>query len=490
MPDNIVFNSIPIDIRTPGQFVEVDHTHAVKGLASMTRRVLFIGNKLAAGVGAALTLYRINSADEAAKLFGQGSVLHEMLKKARFANRESDFFAIGLADDAGGTAATKTVTVTGPATASGTIALYVNGQRLNVGVTSGDSATTIAAAIAAAVNAYADGPYTAASALGVVTLTHRHKGLFGNDCDVRVNYADDEALPAGTTVAVAAVTPGAGNPDVADALAVIADEAFYTIVTPYNDTTNVAAVEAELANRWGGMDMRTGHLFGGFAGTHSALTTFGSARNSAHDSFIGVKNPPQPAYVWGAVLAAVCEFNGAIDPARPFQTLVLPGILPPARADRFTRQERELLLRDGISTFTVDQGGNVLIESVVTTYQTNAYGVDDVSLLFLETKWTADFMRFAFRVDVALAFPRHKLADDGTNFDPGQPVATPNLIRSVNIATGRKLEKAGILEGFEQFKDELRVVRSDVDRNRVNAILPPNVVNQFRVFAAAVQFIL
>jgi phage tail sheath gpL-like len=73
-----------------------------------------------------------------------------------------------------------------------------------------------------------------------------------------------------------------------------------------------------------------------------------------------------------AVLAAVCEFSGAIDPARPFQTLALPGVLPPAQADRFTRQERDLLLRDGISTFTVDQGGNVLIERVVTTYQTNA----------------------------------------------------------------------------------------------------------------------
>jgi phage tail sheath gpL-like len=190
------------------------------------------------------------------------------------------------------------------------------------------------------------------------------------------------------------------------------------------------------------------------------------------------------------VLGAVCEASGSIDPARPFQTLVLPGLQPPALADRFTRQERDLLLRDGISTYTVDQGGNVLVERVITTYQTNAFAIDDVSYLDLETKWTVDYMRYAFRARIALRFPRHKLADNGTSFAPGQNVATPNVIRAELLDVARQLELAGILEGFGQFKDDLVVVRSTVDPGRVNCILPPNVVNQFRVFAASVQFIL
>lgn len=203
-----------------------------------------------------------------------------------------------------------------------------------------------------------------------------------------------------------------------------------------------------------------------------------------------MKSSPTPIYVWAAVWASVCEFSGAIDPARPFQTLVLPGVLPPAQADQFARPERDLLLRDGISTFLVDQGGNVLIERVVTSYQTNAFGIEDVSYLDLETKWTVDYMRFAFRARIGLRYPRHKLADDGTNFEEGQPIVTPSMIRSELIDVGRQLEIAGILEGFSQFKEELLVVRSLQDRNRVNSILPPDVVNQFRVFAAAVQFIL
>lgn len=490
MPDNITFNTIPIDIRTPGQYVEIDNGKAVRGLPSMNRRMLFIGNKLATGTAAVGTLQRINSAAEAAGLFGRGSVLHEMLTAARAANKESDMWAIGLADLVEGVQATFTATVTVTTAEPGTLALYVNGTKINVGVSLNDSAATIATAMAAAVNAWADGPVTASSAAGVVTLTARHKGQFGSDIDVRMNYYADDVGPKGVTVAIAAGVAGSGNPDVATALAAISLESFYTIVTPYTDTASIVAIETELASRWGGMDMRAGHLFGAIRGTHGALTTAGSARNSPHSTFIGVKSAPTPAYQWAAVFAAVCEFNGAIDPARPLQTLVLPGVLPPALADRFTRQERNLLLRDGISTFTVDQGGNVLIERVVTTYQTNAYGIDDVSYLDLETKWTVDYMRYAFRARIALRFPRHKLADDGTNFAPGQAIATPSIIKSELLDVARQLELAGILEGFDQFKNDLIVVRSMSDRNRVNCILPPDVVNQFRVFAASVQFIL
>lgn len=490
MPDNITFNTIPIDVRTPGQYLEIDNSKALRGLPNMNRRMLFIGNKLAAGTGTANTLYRINSADEAAQLFGRGSVLHEMLTLARAANKESDIWAIGQDDLGGGVQATQTVTVGGTATGAGTIALYINGSKVSVGVAIGDTSAQVATAINAAVNAYLSGPVTSGVVASVATLTARHKGVFGNDIDVRVNLYPDERLPAGITVAIATGVTGTGNPDVASALAAISQEAFYTIVTPYNDATNIGKLETELNARWGGMDMRTGHVFYGFDGTQGAITTVGSARNSPHSTFIGVKNPPQAVYLWAAVLAAVCEFHGAIDPARPFQTLALPGILPPAQADRFTRLERELNLRDGCSTFTVDQGGNVLIERVVTTYQVNAYGLEDVSYLDLETKWTADYMRFVFRAAVAFNFPRHKLADDGTNFAPGQAVATPNTIRSVLLAVARQLELVGILEGFEQFKADLVVVRSISDRNRVNCILPPDVVNQFRVFAASVQFIL
>ncbi len=114
MPDNIIFNTIPTDIRTPGQYVEIDNSKALRGLPSLNRRILVVGNKLPTGMAAPLTLYRVNSGDEGATLFGRGSVLHEMLRLARAANKTSDIWALSVEDLAAGVAATKTVTVTGP----------------------------------------------------------------------------------------------------------------------------------------------------------------------------------------------------------------------------------------------------------------------------------------------------------------------------------------------------------------------------------------
>ena len=122
MPDNIIFNTIPTDIRTPGQYVEIDNAKALRGLPSLNRRILVVGNKPPAGTAAPLTLCRVNSGDEGATLFGRGSVLHEMLRLARAANKTSDIWALGVEDLAAGVAATKTITVTGPAAAAGTIA--------------------------------------------------------------------------------------------------------------------------------------------------------------------------------------------------------------------------------------------------------------------------------------------------------------------------------------------------------------------------------
>ena len=58
-------------------------------------------------------------------------------------------WAVGTAD--GTTKAEKDVVFTGTATASGVVALYVAGQNVNIAVASGDTASDIATAVAAAI---------------------------------------------------------------------------------------------------------------------------------------------------------------------------------------------------------------------------------------------------------------------------------------------------------------------------------------------------
>ncbi len=492
MPDNITFLTIPTDWRVPGQYIEIDHTKAVRGLPGMARRILMIGQRLTSGIIPAGVLTRVTRKEDGVNYFGRGSMLAQMITAAIKVNPYTEMWALALDDLPAGVAGTQTITVTGTPTESGTPYLYIGGKRIAVGVQVSQTPTVIATAIAAAVNADLDLAVTASAAAGVVTLTSRHKGAEGAGIDVRWNYYDGETMPKGVTMATAVGVAGSGNPDVLTAIAAMSTGAYYSIVMPWADTANLVAMETELQSRWGGMDMRAGHVFTFKGATAAGLSTFGSSRNSPHSSVFGLNKSPSLPWVIAAQAAAGVEFRGGNDPAVPFRGIELPDVMAPAEADRLTMTERNLVLHDGISTIIFDESGKAIVEQVVTTYQTNSFGLDDRSLLKLNTKWTVDYMRYVFRFAVARDYPAHKLAGDDVleRIAPGQKIATPRLITNTLIAAAAQLEYVGLLEDLDGFKKNIKVLRSEADECRVNAILPPNVVNQFDVFAAAVQFIL
>lgn len=485
---SISFNSIPLDLRTPGQFLEFDASRATSGAGVQPQRILVIGQTLPAGLATAGQPVRIATADQAVQQFGRGSMLALMFAVFLTANPTGEAWGLPLADNAAGVAATKTVTLTGAATAAGTINLYIGGARVQAAVASAATVTTVATALAAAVNAAPDLPVTAASAAGVLTLTCRHKGEAGEALDVRLNYNTGDVTPAGLTAVVAAGTTGTGNPDVTAAFTAIGDDWFNTFVNPYTDAANLAVIETELADRFGPMKMIDGFAYGYKSAAFGDLAALGSSRNSPHSSIGGLKGCPTWSPVVAASYAGVCSYYGAIDPARPFQTLPLPGVAAPMVSDRFDRTERDLLLRDGVSTFTVDAGGQVLIERPITTYQTNAYGLPDTAYLDVNTLLTLSYLRFSMRARIASKYGRHKLANDGTLFGPGQAIVTPKVIKAELISLFRDWEALGLVEDVTQFIADLIVERDANDPRRLNALIPPNLVNQLLTFAGQVQF--
>ncbi len=484
----ISFSFIPSDVRVPGSYVEFDSSKAVTGLPPAPQKILVIGQRLATGTTAALTPVRLASKAAAVAAFGRGSMGALAFAALWDNNDRTEAWGIGLDDAGGSTAASCTITVAGPATAADTIALMIAGVRVQAGVASGAPVATMAAAIAAAINANPDLPVTAAALAAVVTLTARNKGTAGNDIDVRHSYFQGETLPVGVGLAITAMAGGATNPDVATVFAAIGDTQFPTLILPFADTNTLVAVETELASRSGPMRAIEGMAYAGLRGTFGALAAVGAARNSMYVSLIGAKASPTHPAAWAAAYAGQIAFHGSIDPARPFQTLPMTTVQPPALIDRFTATERDLLLRDGISTWTVDAGGTVLIERAITTYQTNAQGLEDIAWLDVNTPLTLFYLRLAVRSRIGLKFPRHKLASDGTNVGAGQAIVTPRVIRAELIALFRDLESAGLVENLDQFKSNLIVERSKIDPNRVDALIPPDIVNQFRVFAARIEF--
>lgn len=490
----VSFNTIPSNLRVPIFAVEFDSSNAQQGPSLMPYRALLIGQKTSAGTATANSLQKVTSANQVLGLAGRGSMAHRMAVKWFANNRFTETYLGVLEDNDSGVAATGTLTVTGPATASGTINLYVGGQRVQVAVTKGDAATAIATAIAAAIPAASDLMVTAAAGSGetshVVTVTCRHRGEVGNGIDLRVNYQDGEALPAGVSIAIAAMGNGKTNPVLANLIAAMGDNWFHIIAHGYSDATSLTALEAELSDRNSGTRMIDGYAITSAAGTTSTLGTLGDSRNSQFTWIAAQpgKSPITPPCEFAAAYAAIVAYYGNIDPARPFQTLSLSGVLPPAEADLFTMEERNLLLFDGIGTSKVVAGGVVQIERPISTYKTNAVGVADTAYLDATTNLSLMYLRYDFRNRMALKYPRHKLANDGTRFGAGQAVLTPKLAKAEAVAWFEEKEEQGLVENARAFRENLVVERNATDPNRLDFLLPPDLINQLIVVAAQIGF--
>ncbi|MGE4292391.1 MAG: phage tail sheath subtilisin-like domain-containing protein [Desulfovibrio sp.] len=486
----ISFLEIPSNIRTPGVYVEFDPSQAQGGISGQRYRVLLAGQRTSSGTVSELVKTRITSAETAKTSFGPGSQLALMAAAFLVNNATTELYCMAVDDDESAQAGSGTLTLTGTATAAGTLALYVGGQRVRVAVAVDDTAAEVATALAAAVTAATGLPVTAAADAGVLTMTAKNKGLTGNDIDLRLNYASDESTPAGLTAAIVAMSGGSANPDLDELIAALGDDWYHLLAVPWRDSTSLAALEAELDDRWGPLRQIEGHCITADGSDLSGLGTLGNSRNNPHLTIMSSTGSPTTPWEWAAAICAVAAYYGEIDPARPFQTLGVEGVLAPAEADRFTRAERNLLLYDGISTHTVDEDGTVRVERLITTYKTNAAGADDTAYLNVNAKLTLGYLRYDLRAMIALKYPRHKLASDGTRYGDGQAVVTPKTMKAEVVNRARLWETSGLVEGVDNFKSAMICERNSSDRERLDIRLNPDLVNGFRVAGVQMQFLL
>lgn len=482
------FNDMPANLRIPGVYIEFDNSLAAQ--AAQEFKVLVVGQRLAAGTVAQGVPTRVTNEAQADKFFGRGSMLAEMLRAMKAKDRFMETWAIALDDNAAGVAAAGSVTFGGTPTVAGTLNVYIAGKRVQTGISANQASTAIATAFAAAVNADTSLPVSAAvdgTNASKVNITARHKGEAGNTLDLRLNYYG-ESTPNGMTVAIAAIAGGTGNPDVNTAIAGFGDAWWNWIVMPYTDTANMVALEAELTLRWGPTRQKGARAFCAHRGAHSATATFGNGRNSPHVTCMGTNIAPQPPYIWAAVNAIAAANPLALDPARPLRTIELTGLMPPAVADRWNDDERNLLLWDGISTYTVTSDGKCLIELQITMYQLNASGLNDVSYLFINRPETLERIRFEQRFRVASRFPRHKLSGDANaRFGAGQPIVTDTVIKGELLALYQDFITKGWCDNLAGYKASL-ITEIDTANGRINWKDEPRLIGPANVFAGLAQF--
>jgi phage tail sheath gpL-like len=485
MLTSAAFSQIPISMLTPGVYVEIDPSRAMRGLPVRRHRALIVGQRLAAGTAAAGQVKLINSAAEGVAFFGKSSQLAQMIAAFRQVDDYTELYALA-ADDAGaGAAASGTLTYTGPATAAGTIELYIHGKNVEVGVAAADTATAIATATAAAINADTELMVTAAAAAGVVTLTAKHKGELGNAIDVRHSFWPGEALPAGVTLAIVDMSGGTTDPTATSLIAAIADERYDTIVWGWTSAASLATLKTELARRFTALVANDSLAHAAARGTVSDLQAIGALHNSPHLSIADAGNEPTPPWIKAAQIAARDAFEP--DPARPRMRLSLPGVMAPAREKRRRQNERETLLAAGISTTTAGDDGTVLTETLITTYKINIAGASDRSYLYIETMRNLAYLRWSYPTRINQRYPRHKLAKDD---HPGSPtIARCKDLRSEIIALAVEWFNAGLIDDLEAFKASLQVELDESDTERANVLMRPDLINGFRRNAVLLQFL-
>jgi phage tail sheath gpL-like len=488
------FNSIPANLRVPLFYAEVN---AGQSPYQGPSRTLLIGQKTAAGSASANTPVILSGDPEG--LMGPGSMLSEMAVWARQNHPFGEIWMLPLADPSGA-AQTHTVTIaSGIAGNAGNVVLYVGGEKISVGVASTDANSDVAANLAAAVNAgyvkfgrKLQFPVTATVATNVVTLTAKNIGALAAKQSILKDLVGDEGSLQ-QYLTIAAGTAGTGVPALGTALAALGDMEFDFICAPYADTTSLDVIKDFLggtSGRWSPIQQIYGHYLTVMFDSFANLASFGTGRNDPNVSILGIVDSPSSPWRWaaayGARIASDKNLGGEVDQAYrislPVQTLDLVGIKPPqSRVNWFSIAQRQTLYQDGISGFKVQIDGTVMLDRVVTTYQTNSFGQPDITWLDIETRLQMVYFVRYTRQRITQNYGRCALADDNPTGNPG--IVTAKILKAECVHIYNELEAGGLVENSEAFAKALVVERSS-DPNRVNAYLPVDTVNQFRVFAA------
>lgn len=491
--DTIAFREIAYTVQRPGEYVEISPNYSNLGILPFPTRALILAQKIAAGTAAIGTIYNITRKLDATALFGAGSQAETMAWAFLAANRTIPLDVIAVADAGGAVAATGAFAITAPATGNGTPAVSIGGRRYFVGTVAADTAPTTAAEFVAAINADPQAVVVAVQGAGgaanLVNLTAKNVGAEGNNIDLFVSPAFGDILPLGMTISITPMASGATNPTIAAALTAIGNLWYSDIAMPWQDSTNLGLLAAELGRRFNAMVMRDGVGYVCFTGTYSQQIAKIAAANSKFLFSIPVTNPPTVPWAWAASLMGVASGKLNDDPSRQLRGLVLPGIVGPRPPDRRTDIEEELLLEAGGTTFHITRTGAVVLQRVVSLYLVNDAGVNDPAYHDIMEIKVATRIRHDWHGYFALMYPSNKLADDGSlaaQYDT--TVVTPGRAKGSYTARMQLWGQLGWVEDTVNQARNSTFVRDVSDRNRLNSRMLYTRVGNMMVLAAQLQF--
>lgn len=489
---SINFTFYPESNRVPGVYVEMDPSQA--NTATTFQRSIVLGQITDDGAAAPLRPIQVSSRAQIWDACGRGSLLGSMAERYRATDTFGDLWILPFEDASAGNPAEGSVTIAGAAAqANGTLNLYIAGLLTRSAIMEGDTPLAIANRLKTALDANLDLPVEASQDAGkaVLTLTAKNAGLHGNQTDVRLNYygtGGGEWTPPGPTITIVQPTGGTASPVIADGLANLSDQNFDFIVTPYTDTANLNALRVFLddaTGRWSWEQMLYGGAFSAYRGSFSQCVNFGLGRNDQHMSIMPYDGSPDPPWIWAAEMGARAAASIRVDPGLPLQYIGTFLKSPPTES-RWSIGERNTLLYSGLSSFRINDDGQVIVERMATTYQKNLSGTEDDSYLDVETMYGLMFVARDLARHLISKYSRKKLVSDQTPIMPGAATVNALMIRASTVAEYRVLESTGHVQNSQNFARD--VVVENAGRGLVKILAPVDLVNQLRQIAILLQF--
>lgn len=494
----ITFSTIPIQsLLVPTVAAEIDPSGA--NTTGQVYRTLLIGTMLATGTATPNVPVLTSGGSDAQTMFGIGSMAAMMVADYRQQDPFGELWVLPIAIPTAGSATTATMTLTGPATGSGNLYFYLGGQLIQSAVSAGDTATAMAANLAAAAALVSGLPATLTAAAGVITITPIDKTIAGSDIDLQMNYlgtAGGQALPAGVTVAFSAPNVGGGiaggggvaNPSIAAGLANLGSQPYDFIITGLNDPTNLALIASLLndqSGRWSWIQELFGHGVAFHNGSLSQQAAFVAALNNQHLSVFGGYKSPWPMYRCAADAGGAWAVSARANPVLPVQNIDLNMPAPPLQY-RFDISDRNVALTDGVSTIKVNDAGGSVLERMVTTYTLNPAGAPDSSYRDVETMDTLTYLIRDIRSWAATTYARKILVADGTPISGGSAMTTAQVILADFISRYKTYCDAGYCQNYDTFKAAASAV--NMGNGIVALQLPLDLGNQLRVLAMKIDF--
>lgn len=463
MPVNTGISSA---ILRPMQAHNIQYLRGSRALEPLPQRLCLIGPKgNGTGSAAANVVVQVSDPGEVDTLFGMGSLLALMAKKAfeTIAQRGQGpvVYACPVLD--GGTAQVETLTFGGAATEDNDVIVRIAGRYVVVGIANGTAAAAAGPLLKSKLDELKEIlPITAAAAGAVVTATHVSRGLDGNDTIFEVIKT-----PAGLTLTPAVSIAGATALAIATALDACAAQDFDAIAVSPHGAGVITEINAHIASTWTATEKKPRWIFVGEAGSIATATALAAAAN--HEGALVMsweQSRSLPCEIATAAAVALCSVTR---PNANYDGFKLP-LYPPPIAYNYTNTELESALNAGLTpllsvvdnaTKTVVEGVGKIVRMITTRTTKNSVPftlVRDVGVS--RTAW-------ALTKQYDIAFEQKFGADanpDGVLLDD----ETMEQIRDMIIGINSAAQDSKWIRDYETDKSKLVVERDSQAIGRVN----------------------